>query len=218
VARPLGIELALGRSPDIAINHDAEAIAMHQVNHPDTQHFCEDVWAVDPVKATQGPEGRPDVALAGLQALQQGQGRQAGREEDPRARVDRGPLGEGARQEQAARHRLENVEEFADWGPLGPDNQPDRMKKGLTFRRFVKQLQNLGYEVDWQELVAATTARRRPASASSSIARCDGEPIVWPEPTHGKGLIPWRTAAECIDWSLRARRSSSASARWPRTR
>jgi DNA (cytosine-5)-methyltransferase 1 len=97
---------------------------------------------------------------------------------------------------------LENVEEFCTWGPLGEDNMPCKVRKGLTFKRFVGRLRNLGYAIDWNLMRAcdygAPTIRRR----LFLIARCDGQPIVWPEKTHGHSLLPYRTAAECIDWSI----------------
>lgn len=99
----------------------------------------------------------------------------------------------------------ENVLEFEQWGPLLPNGTPDPTRRGLTFRRFIGSLRNLGYAVEWRALRAcdygAPTTRRR----LIGIARCDGLPIVWPEPTHGPGLLPYRTAAECIDWTLPAK-------------
>ena len=99
---------------------------------------------------------------------------------------------------------LENVEEFQTWGPLGADSQPCKINKGLTFQRWKKRLQDLGYVVEHRELKAcdygAPTIRKR----LFLVAKCDGQPIVWPTPTHGPGLIPYRTAAECIDWSIPA--------------
>lgn len=199
-----GIEMALGRSPDIAINHDPEAIAMHQTNHPNTRHYLTSVWHVEPVTACAGrPVGlmwlSPDCTFHS-----KARGGKPFRERDP-ARRRRGLAWVAVRWAAAVRPRviiLENVEEFAKWGPLGPDGKPCPLREGLTFRRFVKQLQNLGYAVDWQELRAcdygAPTIRKR----LFLVARCDGLPIVWPEPTHGTRLVPYRTAAECIDWSI----------------
>ena len=193
----LGIEWALGRSPDIAINHDAEAIAVHSVNHPNTRHFCEDVWAVDPKAATSG---KP-VGLMWLSPDCKHFSKAKGGK--PVEKKIRGLAWIAVRWAKAVRPRvivLENVEEFAGWGPLLEDGTPCPLRKGLTFRRFVKQLQNLGYAVDWQELVAADYGTPTTRKRLFLVARCDGQPIVWPEPTHGRGLTPWRTAAECIDW------------------
>lgn len=194
-----GIEMALGRSPDIAVNHDPEAIAMHLANHPDTLHYCESVWDVDPVKVC----GRRPVGLAWFSPDCKHFSKAKGGK--PVSKQIRGLAWVAVRWAKAVKPRviiLENVEEFADWGPVLPDGKPCPLRRGLTFRRFVKQLQNCGYDVDWQELRAcdygAPTIRKR----LFLIARCDGLPIVWPEPTHGRGLLPYRTAAECIDWSI----------------
>lgn len=193
-----GIEWALGRSPDIAINHSPEAIAMHRLNHPDTRHYCEDVWQVDPVEATQG---RP-VGLAWFSPDCTHFSRAKGGK--PRSQKIRGLAWVVYRWAKAVRPRviaLENVTEFADWGPL-VDGLPCPVRRGLTFRRWWRQLENLGYTLDARELRAcdygAPTSRKR----LFVIARCDGRPIVWPEPTHGPWLMPYRAAAECIDWSL----------------
>lgn len=198
----LGIEMALGRSPDIAINHNAEALAMHAVNHPNSRHICEDVWAVDPVAATQGKR----VALMWLSPDCKHFSKAKGGK--PVEKKTRGLAWIAVRWVKALGPRkprvivLENVEEFAGWGPLLEDGRPCPVRKGLTFRRFVKQLQNHGYVVDWQEIVAADFGTPTSRNRLYLIARCDGEPIVWPNATHGRGLTPWRTAAECIEWSI----------------
>lgn len=200
-----GIEMALGRSPDIAINHDAEAIRMHEANHPETRHYVSNVWDIDPMEATGG---KP-VALFWMSPdctyHSKARGGKPHRDRN-RARRIRGLPWVAVRWAKAVRPAvivMENVEEIADWGPMGTDGRPCPLRKGFTFRRFVAMLSNLGYTVDWRELVAADygapTTRRR----LFLIARCDGQEIVWPEPTHGKGRAhPWRAAAECIDFSL----------------
>lgn len=200
----LGIELALGRSPDIAINHDAEAIAMHAVNHPGTKHYCESVWKVDPKQAVAGRK----VGLAWFSPDCKHFSKAKGGK--PVEKKIRGLAWVVIRWAQAVRPRvicLENVEEFRTWGPLLADGKPDRAKKGRTFKAWVARLKKLGYVVDWRELRAcdygAPTTRKR----LFMIARCDGQPIVWPEPTHGEtaGLFklePYRTAAECITWDI----------------
>lgn len=195
----LGIEWALGRSPDIAINHDPEAISMHKANHPTTQHFCEDVWEVDPVKACAG---RP-VGLAWFSPDCKHFSKAKGGK--PVDKQIRGLAWIVVKWAKAVRPRviiLENVEEFATWGPLLEDGKPCPMRKGLTFRRWLGNLRALGYEIDWQEFRAcdygAPTIRKR----LFLVARRDGGDIVWPEPSHGRYLQPYRTAAECIDWSI----------------
>lgn len=202
----LGIERALGRPCDLAVNHDAQAIAMHKVNHPRTAHLCEDVWRVDPVKATGG---RP-VGLAWFSPDCKHFSKAKGGK--PVSRRIRGLAWVVIRWAKAVRPRvimLENVEEFTTWGPLTDDGRPCPARKGQTFLAWKGQLRSLGYDVQSRELRAcdygAPTIRRR----FFLIARCDGRPIVWPEPTHappGEARRPelrvWHTAAECIDWSL----------------
>lgn len=196
----LGISWALGRSPDIAINHDAEAIALHAANHSDSTHYREDVWKVDPVKACAG---RP-VGLMWLSPDCKHFSKAKGGK--PVSKRVRGLAWVAVRWAQAVRPRmivLENVEEFQTWGPVLDDGRPCPERKGRTFRAFIGKLRRLGYAVEWRELRAcdfgAPTIRRR----LFLVARCDGEPIRWPSPTHGKGLPrAWRTAAECIDWSI----------------
>lgn len=199
-----GIELALGRPVDYAINHDPEAIAMHVANHPQTKHFCESVWDVKPREIVRGrPMGlgwfSPDCTFHS-----KARGGKPFRERDP-ARRRRGLAWLVIPWIKAARPRvimLENVEEFADWGPLLPDGKPCPIRRGLTFRRWHRQIENLGYQVDMRELRAcdygAPTTRKR----LFVIARRDGREIVFPEATHGPGALPYRTAAECIDWSI----------------
>ena len=195
----LGIEQALGRSPDIAINHDAEAISMHAANHPSTRHYCEDVWAVDPIAACGG---KP-VGLMWLSPDCKHHSKAKGGK--PRDKKIRGLAWVAIKWAKTVRPRvicLENVEEFQDWGPLLEDGRPCPLRKGLTFRRFVRQLERCGYAVDHRELVAADYGAPTTRKRLFLIARRDGQPIVWPTPSHGRGLIPWRTAAECMTWEL----------------
>ncbi|MEK5500966.1 DNA cytosine methyltransferase [Bacillus sp. FSL M8-0168] len=203
-----GIEMATGLSVDIAINHDPAAIAMHKVNHPDTEHYCESVWEVDPREAAKG---RP-IALCWFSPDCKHFSKAKGGK--PVEKKIRGLAWVAVRWAATVRPRviiLENVEEFQTWGPLTKDGLPDPRKKGSTFRSFVRALQRQGYKVEWKELRAcdygAPTIRKR----LFLIARRDGRPIVWPKPTHGdpksatvkKGMLkPWRTAAEIMDWSI----------------
>jgi DNA (cytosine-5)-methyltransferase 1 len=199
-----GIEAALERPVDIAINHDPEAIAMHRANHPRTRHYVDSVWAVDPIAVT---EGRP-VALAWFSPdctfHSKARGAKPFRDRNA-AKRRRGLAWVVIRWARAVKPRvicLENVEEFQDWGPLLDDGRPCPLRRGFTFRRWVAQLRNCGYEVEMRELRAcdygAPTTRKR----LFIVARSDGRPIVWPDPTHGPGRLAYRTAAECIDWSL----------------
>lgn len=238
-----GIELAIGRSVDIAINHDPNAIAMHTTNHPDTLHYCESVFDVDPVAATAG---RP-VGLAWFSPDCRHFSKAKGSK--PVEKEIRALAWIVIRWALAVRPRvmmLENVEEFKTWGPLivSADGgmRPDPERAGETFEAFCGMLSGgipaahpalaecceflgiaadgvlaqqlvagLGYAVDHRELRAcdygAPTIRKR----FFMVMRCDGVPVTWPEPTHGDPktpvvqsgkLAPWRTAAECIDWSI----------------
>lgn len=203
-----GIELALGRHVDLAINHDPEAVALHTANHPQTRHMVEDVFAVDPLKETGGRS----VGLAWFSPDCKHFSKAKGGK--PRSKKIRGLAWVVVKWAAAVRPRvicLENVEEFRTWGPLTKDGNPCPLRKGKTFESWCARLRGLGYTIDWKELRAcdygAPTIRKR----FFLVARCDGQPIVWPAPTHGAPnspevksgkLKPWRTAAECIDWSI----------------
>lgn len=202
-----GIEMALGRPVDIAINHDPEAIAMHEINHPHTKHYCESVWEVDPRTITGG---RP-VDLCWFSPDCKHFSKAKGGK--PVKKEIRGLAWVAIRYAATVRPRvimLENVEEFVTWGPLA-EGRPCPKNKGRTFNSFVNALRRHGYQVEWRELRAnlygAATIRKR----LFLIARCDGQPIVWPSPTHlaaasaevkAKQAKPQRLAADIIDWSL----------------
>lgn len=203
-----GIEMATGYSVDIAINHDPEAIRMHKVNHPNTKHYCENVWAIDPVKAC---EGHP-VALAWFSPDCKHFSKAKGGK--PKDKNIRGLAWVACRWAALVRPRvimLENVEEFKTWGPLNRGHHPIRAKQGDTFRQFVKQLNELGYEVQFRELVAADYGAPTKRKRFFMIARCDGVPIMWPKPTHApadskevkEGLLkPYVGAYTQLDFSL----------------
>lgn len=202
-----GIELALGRIVNAAINHDPAAILMHKTNHPFTEHYQASVWDINPREVCRG---RP-VALAWFSPDCKHFSKAKGA-----ALVDkhiRGLAWITLRWAGTVRPRviiLENVEEFQTWGPVRK-GKPVKKKAGQTFQKFVAQLRDLGYEVEWRELVAADYGAPTTRKRFVLIARCDGRPICWPNPTHaprdseavksGK-LLPWRSAAEIIDWSL----------------
>lgn len=203
-----GIKRATGREPDLAVNHDPEALAMHEANHPRTRHLCGDVWDVKPRKACRGR--RVGLLWASPDCTFHSKARGGVPFRDPEsAKGRRGLAWVAIRWAKEVRPRiicLENVEEFQDWAPIGKDGKPDPMRTGLIFRIWVGKLRAQGYQVEWRELRAcdygAPTTRRR----LFIIARCDGAPIVWPAPTHGPGLPrPHRAAAECIDWSIPCR-------------
>lgn len=206
-----GIEHAIGRSVDVAINHDPDAIAMHEANHPNTKHYCESVWDVHPRDVANG---RP-VALCWLSPDCKHFSKAKGG--TPVNKKIRGLAWIAVRWAATVKPRviiLENVEEFKTWGPLivtkdGP--KPDPKKKGKTFQSFVRALERQGYHVEFKELRAcdygAPTTRKR----LFMIARRDHKPIVWPTPTHGPReskevaegkYLPYQSAASCIDWSI----------------
>jgi DNA (cytosine-5)-methyltransferase 1 len=201
----LGIARAY-RHPDVAVNHNPIAIGVHQANHPDTLHYTCDVFEVDPVAATGG---RPVGVLWASPDCRHHSKAKGGK---PRSKKIRGLAWVVIRWAAACKPRvicLENVEEFADWGPLDGDGKPCRLRKGATFRRWKGQLEKLGYRVEHKELVAADYGAPTIRKRLYVVARCDGQPIVWPAPTHAKKptskLLPWRSAAECIDFTLPAK-------------
>lgn len=203
-----GIEMAIGISVDIAINHDPEAIRMHKTNHPNTKHYCESVWDVDPVKVCNGHP----VALAWFSPDCKHFSKAKGGK--PKDKNIRGLAWVACRWAGLVRPdviMLENVEEFKTWGPLNRRHHPIKSKQGQTFCKFVRQLADLGYSVDYRELVAADYGAPTMRKRFFLIARCDGRPIVWPEPTHAKadselvatGLKkPYVGAYTQIDFSL----------------
>ena len=203
-----GIEMATGISVDIAINHDPEAIRMHKANHPNTKHYCENVWAVDPVEACNGHP----VALAWFSPDCKHFSKAKGGK--PKDKNIRGLAWVALRWAGLVRPdviMLENVEEFKTWGPLNRRRHPIKAKQGVTFQKFVGQLESLGYKVEYQELVAADYGAPTMRKRFFLIARCDGKPIVWPEPTHGpadseavkSGLLnPYVGAYTQLDFSL----------------
>lgn len=201
-----GIKAATGRDPDVAINHDHLALAMHEANHPATKHFCENVFRVDPREVTSG---RP-VGLLWLSPDCTHFSKSKGGK--PRSKKIRGLAWVACRWVHDLGPRaprviiLENVEEFETWGPLLPDGLPDPARAGKTFRAFVRKLESYGYRVEWRTLVAADFGVPTTRKRLFLIARRDGLPIVWPTPTHakepGKGRKKWRPASEVIDWSI----------------
>lgn len=200
-----GIEMALGRPVDVAVNHDPEAVAMHRINHPQTKHYRADVFEVDPRKVTGGrPVGllwaSPDCTFHS-----KARGAKPIRSKDKKRRALAWVVTRWAGQVRPRVIKLENVEEFADWGPLvGPPHaqRPCPRRRGRTFRKWVRSLKRLGYQVEWRERRACDSGAPTIRKRLYLIARCDGRPIVWPAATHGPGRpLPYRTAAECIDWS-----------------
>ncbi|MCT8164974.1 MULTISPECIES: DNA cytosine methyltransferase [unclassified Pseudomonas] len=226
-----GLEMGLGRPVTVAKNHSPAAISMHTANHPAARHFTTDVFEGDPDEECQGravgwfhmsPDCTHHSQAAGGQP----------RKREIRNLSWIGLKWAGKKKPRVV--SLENVKQILQWGPLiakrdkatgrvmkldgsvgavgerVPVQQqflvPDPKRRGTTWRRFVQLLEDMGYQVEWRVIKAcdfgAPTSRER----LFMIARCDGQPIVWPEPTHAKnpakGQQKWRTAADCIDWSV----------------
>jgi DNA (cytosine-5)-methyltransferase 1 len=223
----MGLEIAFNRPVDIAINHNPEAISMHLANHPDTEHYCESVWDVDPIKATYGlpvewAHFSPDCTH-----------HSKARGGKPKKKEIRGLAWiviKWAILKHPEKISLENVEEFKTWGPLDNEGQPIKERAGETFDAFILMLttgikkshpavkelreflpagfditavfKGLGYNVDFKELRACDYGIPTTRKRFFMVARCDGDQVKWPEPTHGKGLLPYKTAVDCIDWSI----------------
>ncbi|WP_321289282.1 DNA cytosine methyltransferase [Alcaligenes phenolicus] len=198
-----GLEQALGRHVDIAVNHDPEAIALHTINHPQTEHYVSDVFEINPHVATRG---RPVGLLWASPDCKHFSKAKGGK---PVSKRIRGLAWVVVKWAKAVRPRviiLENVEEFQTWGPLTDDGMPCPERKGQTFQLWKEQLRGLGYRLEYKELRAcdygAPTIRKR----FFMVARCDGLPIVWPQQTHfakpTKGQQAWRPASDIIDWSI----------------
>ena len=237
----LGIFWATGRHPDIAINHDREALAMHEANHPSTRHYREDIWKVSPYEVcgdieqsrrvvhkaataattsrgcatpsrkcsseTVSRNTRVSVAKVGLlHASPDCTHHSRAKGGKPRNKKIRSLAWVCVRWAVAVRPRIitmENVEEFVGWGGLLPNGKPDPARAGRNFRAFVTRLRNLGYEVEWRTLRGCDFGAKTTRTRFFLIARCDGEDIRWPVPTHGKGRArPYGTTAECIDWTI----------------
>jgi DNA (cytosine-5)-methyltransferase 1 len=195
-----GIYMATGRHPDVAVNHSAAALAMHEANHPTTTHYREDVFDVNPRRVTGGRR----VGLLWMSPDCTHFSKAKGGK--PRDKGTRSLAWVAVRWASEVRPRviiLENVEEFTTWGPLCEAGQPIAAKRGETFAEWRRALEALGYRVEHRTLVAADYGAPTTRKRLFLVARCDGAPIVWPAPTHGRGRArPWRTAAEIIDWSI----------------
>lgn len=196
----VGVKWALGKDPDVAINHDLAALAMHEANHPGSWHIHQDIWNVSPRWATKK---RPVSLLwASPDCTHFSKAKGGPPIRDIKIRDLAWVIERWASEVRPRVIIMENVEEFKTWGPLDPDGRIIDSQKGATFVQFIRSLKRLGYRVDWRELRAcdygAPTIRKR----LFLIARCDSMPIMWPEPTHGPGRQPYRTAADIIDWSI----------------
>lgn len=206
----IGIESAMGRKIDVAINHDGAALAVHAANHPDTLHLEADVWEAHPQDVCAG---RPvDLLWASPDCTHHSNAKG----DVPRKSSLRSLAWVVVRWAKEVRPKvicLENVREFRNWGPLGKRGRPLKSKKGHTFRAWLDALRKEGYHVEHQVLDASEFGAPTKRLRLFVVARCDGRPIVWPAITHCNPadmegdlflsrLKPWRTAAECIDWSI----------------
>lgn len=196
----MGIEAALGRPVDVALNHDAIAIATHARNHPHSKHLTKNVWRVRPLDVTGG---RPVSLLWASPDCRHFSIAKGGVPRSKKIRSLANAVVRWATNVRPAVIVVENVREFLGWGPLCKrSGHPIAARAGESFLRWRRGLERLGYTVEHRVLDAshygAPTRRKR----LFVVARCDRQPISWPEPTHGAGRLPFRTAAECIDWSL----------------
>lgn len=198
-----GFKMAMGFDPDIAINHNPAAVAMHKLNHPNTRHYITDIWDVDPAEACGG---RPVGMLWASPDCTHHSKARGKKPKDKKIRSLAWVVVRWAREVRPKVIFVENVEEFQTWGPLDGNGQPIKALAGETFRHFIASLRELGYCVEYRELAACDYGAPTTRNRFYLIARCDGDPIVWPEKTHGPGTgRPYHTAAECIDWTIPVR-------------
>jgi DNA (cytosine-5)-methyltransferase 1 len=202
-----GIEMALGRSPDVAINHDEDALAMHRANHPTTDHIPDDVFHVNPVKVLKGR--RCGLAWFSPDCTYFSKAKGLAPFRDPNmARRIRGLIGVVLKwaANPATRPRIiciENVEEIEFWCPLGDDGRPDPAKRGASFKRWCARLRGFGYTVEYRKLRGSDFGAPTSRTRLYIVARCDGQPVAWPMPTHGPQTTrKHRPVAECIDFDL----------------
>lgn len=209
-----GIEMAIGRSVDIAINHDPDAILVHKTNHHDTLHITEDIFTVDLRKYLKKGQrvkllwASPDCTSHSKAA--------GGKPKEKGLRILPWEVYKLCKQVLQITGYIpeviimENVEEIQDWGPLDVDGHPIKERKGEDYNKFIHMMKSLGYRFDSRELIAADYGAPTTRKRWYGVFRNDKKPIVWPQPTHGEpdrlevrcGLLKqWRTVSECIDWS-----------------
>lgn len=192
-----GIEQAIGRPVDIAINHDARAIAMHKANHPHTKHFCEDIWEVDPRAAC----GSRAVGLAWFSPDCTHFSRAKGT--SPKKKEIRALADVVIKWAEAVHPRiilLENVGEFKTWGPLDKDGHPIKALEGTDFRAWLAKLSGCGYDIEFRSLVSADYGAATTRERLYMVARRDGLRAAWPKATHHES--EWVPTAQIVDWSL----------------
>lgn len=194
-----GIRAAIGREPNYALNHDPIAISVHRANHPGTVHRIADIRAVDPLEITLGAFVWLLWASIDCTHFSCAKG---GKPLDHGLRSLAWEVIRWAKKVSPSIIILENVAEFLGWGPLDENGKPRKKEMGDTFRKWLRALKKLGYVVEYKILVASHYGTPTSRKRLFLVARRDGLPIMWPAATHGPGLTPFRTAAECIDWSL----------------
>ena len=197
----VGIEMALGREVDIAINHDPEAIRMHRTNHPNTLHLTEDIFQVDLQKYV----GSRHVALmwASPDCTQFSKAK-GGKPRLSGIRMLPWAVYKHAKAIIPDVIIMENVEEIQQWGPLDDEGHPIKERMGETYNQFIAAMKGLGYEFDCRELVAADYGAPTTRKRWYAIFRRDGKQIVWPRQTHSKGGLvpgtkPWEPVWKCLD-------------------
>lgn len=192
-----GVEAALGRPVDLAVNHSWDALRVHHMNHPGTRHMVEDIREVSPMLATGGQPVDTLWASPDCRHFSRAKG---GKPCHPEVRLLPWQVVRWAKETRPRLIAMENVPEFMGWGPLGDDNRPLPERAGETFEEWVAALRGLGYDVAWRVLTACDYGTPTSRKRLFVVARRDGE-VRWPAPTHGPGLLPYRTVAECLDWS-----------------
>ncbi|NUP08362.1 MAG: DNA cytosine methyltransferase [Polyangiaceae bacterium] len=194
-----------GRDPDVAINHWETAVRVHEVNHPGTLHLHGSVWHYRPIDVTRGRRVLHVHGSPTCTHFSQAKGGPLDRSEATKVRALAWSLFRWAKETLADVITVENVRQFADWGPLDNDGRVIESRKGETFRKWIRGFERLGYVVEWRVLCAADYGSPTSRERLFIVMRRDGEPIRWPAPTHGPGTgRPWRGAHECIDWSIPA--------------
>lgn len=195
-----GIEAAIGRPIDIALNHSAVALAVHATNHPQTRHLEMDVWKANPLDVTGG---KPVWILWASPDCTHHSRAKGGKPRQQKIRSLPYAVVRWARTVRPEYVAIENVPEFESWGPLLKNGKPNPKKRGRSFRHWVGELQRFGYNVEWTRLTASEYGTPQARKRFFLVARRDGKPVNWPAITHGKGLLPQRCAAfDVIDWSL----------------
>ena len=198
----VGIEMALGRPVDIAINHDPQAIRMHKVNHPDTLHLTEDIFKVDLKKYVAGRHVALMWASPDCTSHSKAKG---GQPRNKGLRILPWAVYKHAKAILPDVILMENVEEIQQWGPLDEAGHPIKERAGEDYKRFIAAMKRLGYDFDSRELVAADYGAPTTRKRWYAIFRRDGNVITWPEPTHSKsgadGRLKWLECGDYIDWS-----------------